>query len=253
MRRALSAVVLLATAACAPDDLLAGAPQAGCVGDAMEACLCADGATSTRTCQSDGTFAACACADAGGALDAAAPDAPRDAALPDARADVVALDAPFDVTALDAPRPDVVSIDAPRPDVVRVDATAPDAPRPDASIDVPGCDADLATSPLHCGACGRACASGEVCTAGRCVVATPVCPPVCATSADCAACSRPGDPGAYCCMSSVCVYVSTAVCAAPPDAAGGSDVMMLPEGSAGDAPSGDDATPMLDAGGTGPG
>ncbi|MBL8602612.1 MAG: hypothetical protein JNK72_11880 [Myxococcales bacterium] len=34
--------------------------------------------------------------------------------------------------------------------------------------DLTGCEADLATNPAHCGACGTACASHEVCVRGRC-------------------------------------------------------------------------------------
>jgi len=37
-----------------------------------------------------------------------------------------------------------------------------------------GCEVELATNTAHCGGCGRACAAGEVCTAGAC--RTPTCP-----------------------------------------------------------------------------
>lgn len=39
-----------------------------------------------------------------------------------------------------------------------------------------GCEVITQTSTLHCGACGRACAIGQTCTAGSCVAATPTCP-----------------------------------------------------------------------------
>jgi Cys-rich repeat protein len=43
-------------------------------------------------------------------------------------------------------------------------------------------DFDLTSNPAHCGACGQACAAGEVCVRGACQADVP-----CATDADCAA------------------------------------------------------------------
>lgn len=58
------------------------------------------------------------------------------------------------------------------PDVV--DATAAEVGADvvtDVALDA-GCDASLTNDPVNCGACGRACGAGELCTRGACVANT---------------------------------------------------------------------------------
>lgn len=52
-------------------------------------------------------------------------------------------------------------------DAVALDDLAPDVPHL-ADTGVFACDADLQNDRAHCGACGRTCAAGEACQAGRC-------------------------------------------------------------------------------------
>lgn len=107
-------------------------------------------------------------------VDTPSVDVPPDAPSVDVP-DVPSVDAP-DVPTVDAP--DVPAVDVP---VVPVDVPA-DVPAVDAGVDVvdagPTCAAgltrcatrcvDLATDGEHCGACGRACATGDLCTSGTC-------------------------------------------------------------------------------------
>jgi hypothetical protein len=77
-----------------------------------------------------------------------------------------------------------------------------------------GACVDLQRDPNHCGACGRRCNAGESCSAGRCVPSAGMCPPSCGTTADCAPCHTAGDPGNYCCISNLCLYM-TGACPSP--------------------------------------
>ncbi len=80
------------------------------------------------------------------------------------------------------------------------DATITGPTLPCRPIDVmcSGACTDLQTSRTHCGMCGRACATGEVCTAGACVVACAAgqtncggrCIDTTSDSANCGACGR---------------------------------------------------------------
>lgn len=96
-------------------------------------------------------------------------------------------------------------------DVVDVAAEVFADASPDVAPDA-GCDASLTNDPANCGACGRTCAAGELCTRGVCVVNTcragyAECDrsigTVCETSlasdpANCGACERRCATGAVC-------------------------------------------------------
>jgi len=119
----------------------------------------------------------------------AAPDATPDAA-PDATPDV-APDAEPDAA------PDVAS------DVAPVDLGPTCSP---GQTLCSGACVELQRDPLHCGACGAACASGEVCDAGRCALRCPTGQAVCAgvcrdTAVDRAHC---GACGTACAEGEVC-------------------------------------------------
>jgi Cys-rich repeat protein len=80
-----------------------------------------------------------------------------------------------------------------------------------------GCETDLATSPRNCGACGRSCATGQVCLLGACVVdcgALTRCGSSCtdlrADDRNCGACGRACAPDEAC-AAGAC----TLVCRAP--------------------------------------
>lgn len=149
---------------------------------------------------------------------------------------------PPDVTADRADAPDEPPLDGPSPDVdaavtadvedapVGPEGSPPDGPSsdipvmpPDAPVEagpeVPECArpralcgascVDLAASAAHCGACDRACASGESCTAGTCLAA--------GSSRAGALCTRPdprgGDDPAACTTAFGCFPTdTTAVC-----------------------------------------
>ncbi len=157
-------------------------------------------------------------------------------------------DAPEDAATKDAAVVDTApSIDAPvTPDVAldrTLDGPRVDVPRP---LDAP-CAADTMSDPANCGACGRACASTEICQFSICTRRPVDCPPTCAGNGECAGCARPGDLGVYCCMSGLCLYTSGATCPVledrPPgeEPEGPMDVMLPPsdmpsEAAVGDAP-----------------
>ncbi len=182
--------------------------------------MCASGAAGTRTCQDDGTFAACVCAG-------------EDA--------MVTMDA----TGL----PDLPSLDQSVPETPGLTCTAPRLNCDNNAAN--GCETDTTSSALHCGrcnnpcpsgtgcsggscgcasgttscggscvntqtdtahcgACGTRCNSGETCSGGRCTPPAGMCPSSCRAESDCAPCRTPGDPGNYCCISGLCLYMSGA-------------------------------------------
>ncbi len=131
--------------------------------------------------------------DASDATDTSVPTDARDASAVDVAPldvpplDVPGLDAPSpdttvrDVPLLDVPPdialPDVPAIDRPPlPDVPAIDRpTLPDVPVVDVGIMCPptqtlcgGLCATLGTDPMNCGACGRVCAAGYICSMGSC-------------------------------------------------------------------------------------
>jgi hypothetical protein len=152
-----------------------------------------------------------------------------DAALPDATPDRSDADDAGEVTsdvtsdvADDADPTDVT------PDVTPDDA--PDAEPTDAAPDAPGdvvcatgqtfCGGacvDLTDSVAHCGACGSACAAGQVCSGGACRMPCEVgqtrcgaaCVDVQTSAAHCGAC------GAACPAGAMCVAGACVTCAAP--------------------------------------
>jgi hypothetical protein len=69
-------------------------------------------------------------------------------------------------------------------------------------------DAELATSPLHCGACDNACASNEVCVQGNCerYFPSPACTtcPCAACGAGTSCCTYPGESFAVCVNGNTC-------------------------------------------------
>ena len=163
-------------------------------------------------------------------------DAPADAAVKDAVVDTgPSIDAPA--------MPDVAidrALDLPRVDVM-------DAPRP---FDAP-CTADTMNDRLNCGACGHACASTEICQFSLCTRRPGDCPPSCRATAECGGCAVPGEPGIYCCISGLCLFMPGATCPVLEDRPPMNDpdpdpidVMVPPsdissEAAAGDAPPAD--------------
>lgn len=135
MRHLLAALVLLA--ACSPTE-----PPARCTPGAQVACACPGGGSGAQVCAADGaSYSACACG---------VGDAGADAAVDAARADVVdAAGTLVDVPGCEAREGGVWIVCA------------------ETTLGPGGCT-NLATSTGHCGACGRACASGAACTDGRC-------------------------------------------------------------------------------------
>lgn len=166
MRLLLAALLLLA-AACSPVD----APVR-CTPGAQYPCLCSPGDyRGAQTCEAGGaSYTSCSC-----------PSAPADVLPTDAvvAPDVVQLDAGavedrpavadvVDVSLED--RPEVQQLDTPAADLgAEVGACGADATVCDA-----GCR-DLTTDPLHCGACGNVCPTGNahtrpVCFASACTL-----------------------------------------------------------------------------------
>lgn len=158
----------LALVGCAADPVLA--PR-DCTPGTTSACVC-PGASGVQTCTADGHLGACLCPDAGGPLDVAVVP---DAALGDLVEVMIWIDPPRDVAVdvVDASLED-------RPDVQRPDTPPADlgaevgACGSDASVCDAGCR-DLTTDPLHCGACGNVCPTGNahtrpVCFASACTV-----------------------------------------------------------------------------------
>ncbi len=155
-------------------------------------------------------------------LDVASPDVPRlDVPSPDTAVRDVP---PLDVPAPDVALPDVPAIDRPPlPDVPAIDAPPPlDVPVVEVGIMCPptqtlcgGLCATLATDPMNCGACGRVCAAGYICSMGSCSAICAAgltqcgasCVNLAADTANCGACgmSCPAPSGSVAtCVSSTC-------------------------------------------------
>lgn len=186
MRPLLLVALLALLAACAADPTLTARD---CTPGTTAACACVGGATGVQTCTAAGTVGACVCPDAGSGADAVSVvDAPA--------ADVVS--APDVVPALDV-------VDAGGSDVVDAgpvcDGSLMNDPancgacgnacpvRANAGVDCNagtcgflcragfadcdrthenGCETNTSTNVMSCGACGRFCATGQVCEFGRC-------------------------------------------------------------------------------------
>lgn len=179
MRNLAAFVLALALAACSA----APPPSCGAPGLARS-CPCVGGAQGAQECSPGGAWTACACAaqvDAGSDA-AAAVDAPSDGP---GSADAVAADAADDRAGPDAPADAVADMADALP--TTPDA-ATDAPRDLGIFDAPGvclvpgmvpCGPDAADCVYladgrglparNCGACGVNCASGQMCSEGRCV------------------------------------------------------------------------------------
>jgi hypothetical protein len=129
---------------------------------------------------------------------------------------------PADRTAPDAARPDVADEPAQPPPDAPEDFPAPlDTP----PTDVGGCSAglaecggscrDLATDPMHCGACGNVCARGQGCAAGVCACPSGqmLCGAACVSPGvdpqHCGACGRACAAG-QACSSGVCMVTCAA-------------------------------------------
>ena len=157
---------------CAVDE-----PAPRCELGRSTACVCSSGAAGAQECGAAGAWSPCVCAalvDAGGdvavvvdapadAADAAAPvDAAEDRAGPDAADAPDVQSAPADAPA-DVPR-DLGIYDA--PGVCLVPGTVPCGPDPADCVYL----ADGRGLPArNCGACGVNCASGQMCSEGRCI------------------------------------------------------------------------------------
>ena len=172
-------MLVVSALACAPD-----VSQSACEPWRSVACVCSSGATGAQECGPFGAWSACACAaqvDAGSDA-AAAVDAPSDGP---GSADAVAADAADDRAGPDAPADAVADMADALP--TTPDA-ATDAPRDLGIFDAPGvclvpgmvpCGPDAADCVYladgrglparNCGACGVNCASGQMCSEGRCV------------------------------------------------------------------------------------
>ena len=204
----------------------------GCTAGTSEACSCESGASGTRTCQADGTFAACACAgeDAMVSMDATVvPDLPgSDLTLPD-------------LPQSEPPAPDrMVTCSAPRLDCdnnaangCETDTTTSashcgrcnnacpagrscvagvcsTASCPTGQTSCSGACVNTQNNTANCGACGTRCNAGDTCVSGRCTPPAGMCPSSCRTESDCAPCRTAGDPGNYCCISGLCLYMTGA-------------------------------------------
>jgi len=162
-------MLVVSVFACAPD-----VSQSACELGRSAACVCSSGAAGAQECGPSGVWAPCVCA------------APGDASQPDA-AEVSAVDASAPADAAD----DAVRVDA-APDVADAQTAPADAAAdvaPDLGIyDAPGvclvpgmvpCGPDPADCVYlsdgrglparSCGACGVNCASGQMCSEGRCI------------------------------------------------------------------------------------
>ena len=120
--------------------------------------------------------------DAGPSQDLPELDAPSDrpdVSLHDDVADASALDAPpSDAGAFDAPSTDASALDASPSDASPSDTSPSEASVSDGAAADTGCTppqslcggvcVDTASSRSHCGECGRACATGEICASGVC-------------------------------------------------------------------------------------
>jgi hypothetical protein len=129
-----------------------GPAGSSCTVGATASCVCDNGARGAQVCLPSGAYGACACgADAG--------------------ADVAPVDAPsIDAPAVDAPAVDAPTVDAPTVDAPAVDAAPDDTGACPTGATRCGADCvDVGNDRAHCGGCGRACASGEGCAAGRCM------------------------------------------------------------------------------------
>lgn len=185
--RALVAL-LVALVACSAGPTIA--PR-DCTPGATSACAC-PGASGVQTCGADGRLGACLCADGGAPQDAppAAADAPpAPDAAPDAPTPVLDAEGPQDrpqgADAVDASPGVDAGVDVPR------DATddATDAGRviscPAPQVLCGTRCADLRAELTNCGACGVACAPGQVCEMGVCGISCPAGRTLCgATCAD---------------------------------------------------------------------
>ncbi len=168
-------MLVVSALACAPD-----VSQSACEPGRSVACVCSSGASGAQECGPFGAWSVCVCSaprdagsdavaavDAPGAADAVASDAAEDRTGPDAPADAVAPDAP-DVqptpdAATDAPR-DLGIFDAPGACLVAgMVPCGPDAADCVYLADGRGLPA------RNCGACGVNCASGQMCSEGRCI------------------------------------------------------------------------------------
>jgi hypothetical protein len=196
-------------------------PPATCSPDTAEDCTCEGGGSGTRTCQSDGTFGACACPgqDATVAMDAVANDLPApDLTAPDRGVTCTAPRLDCDGNPANGCETDTASsashcgrcsnpCPAGRSCVSGVCASASCA---SGQTSCGGACVNLQTDARHCGACGNVCPAGNTCTAGRCAPPAGMCPSSCRNESDCAPCRTPGDPGNYCCISGLCLYMTGA-------------------------------------------
>lgn len=183
--RQLPLALIALLAACAADPVIA--PR-DCTPGQTATCVC-PGASGVQTCGSDGRLGACACPDADVVgVDVAVTDVPAvDAVSPEDR--TAPMDAAAVVDAGPADVPLVCDADL-RTDPAHCGACGNACPaRANAGVDcvagacgilcragfancntmsADGCEVDTNTSAAHCGRCGRACATGQVCEFGRC-------------------------------------------------------------------------------------
>lgn len=140
MRHLALLLALALVAACSSTD-----PPTRCTPGASVACTCPGGGTGAQVCSADGaSYGSCVCGTDAGGVDAAT------------AGDAVAVDAP---TSTDVAVPDVPGCES-RDGGAWITCA-------ETTLGPGGCT-DLNTSTGHCGACGRACANGATCTAGRC-------------------------------------------------------------------------------------
>lgn len=157
MRHLALALVLLG---CSADPVIA--PR-DCTPGTTTTCAC-PGASGVQTCTAAGTVGACVCPDGGGGADAVAVGDGGGADAPSTGDG----GAPVDVVAVGdvVPSRDVPTVDTPVGDAGPVMLCG------DASVNVAE-GTYLTSGPMggtftNCGACGRACSSGQRCTAGAC-------------------------------------------------------------------------------------